>query len=157
MSLITVIGDRSLNSKLLLYASRHIPSLIIDCANAANPHSIFPDVPIERMNQIYVIELELLYKFRDVLLRLPSMINKLGLRCTIVTTSDGLFNYQDEIENNDIIEHSWELMRQIGSKKTIIVGVSYGSIHEKFAKKYSHRIGVIKDGAYCAKSTKDGR
>ena len=138
MALIGVIGDSGsyVNRKLLLYASKNTPSLVIDCANAANPHSLFPEVSAEKMGDIYVVELEMLYKFRDVMLKVPFFIRDLKARCVIVTTSDHLFNYQDEVENNNIIEHTWELMKQIGKANTVVVGIEDGSVHEPFAERY---------------------
>jgi len=146
MALVGVIGSsgNSLNRKLLHLASTKTPSLIIDCANVANPHSLFPKVDIDIMNNIYVIELELLYKFRDVLLRVPSIVRRLKLNRIIVTTSDHLFNYQDELENRNVIEHSWELMGKIGDLTTIVVGVKSKSIHLKYIK-YCHKVFRLKD------------
>jgi len=155
MSLIAIISNnkQSINRKLLLYASKHTPSLIIDCANVANPHSLSD----ANLHEIYVIELELLYKFRDVLLRVPSLVRQIKAKKIIVTTSDHLFNYQDEKENNNIIEHAWELMRKIGEKYTIVVGLKENSMHEKFAKKYAHLLGVDQNRTYSIKPTYDGR
>ena len=158
MGLIGIQGnsESAINRKLLLYASQHLPALIIDCANAANPHSLYPTVPFEHMNRMFVIELELLYKFRDVLLRIPGMAKKLRVQCIVITTSDHLFNYQDKEENQNIFRHSWELMQSIGEKHTIVVGIRKGSLHEPFAQKYCHRLGVL-DGTYRNEPAHDGR
>ena len=149
-------GESSLNRKLMLYASKNLPSLVIDCANAANPHSLFPAVDLDKLGQIYVIELELLYKFRDVLLRVPSIIRRLGIKCVIVTTSDHLFNYQDELENHNVMEHAWHLMKIISKKHNIIVGIKAGSVHLKFASKYCDKLGRD-NGTHCFESKNDGR
>lgn len=156
MVLMGIIGSSSsyVNHRLLMYASNHAPSLVIDCANAANPHSLYPAVPMEKMSQVYVIELELLYKFRDVLLRVPSIIKKMYIKSIVITTSDHLFNYQDKIENHNIIQHSWELMRAIGNKKAVLVGLTPS--HLKYAKKYCHKLGVVKNRAYSIKPAHDG-
>ncbi len=156
MTLIGIVGNSGsyINHKLLLYAANHSPSLIIDCANSANPHSIYPSISLEKMAQVYVIELELLYKLRDVLLQTPLIIKKKGIKCIIVTTSDHLFHYQDEIENQNIIEHSWELMKDIGKSNLILVGLTPS--HLKYAKKYCNKVGVVKNRTYSIKPTYDG-
>lgn len=151
MSLIGVLGGKGLNKCIIAMAAKNTPSLIIDCANAADPHSLFPDVELEKMGQIYVIELELLYKFRDVLLRVPAIAKQRGIKMIAITTSDHLFNYQDERENNNIIEHSWLLMRKIGQSYPVIVGISEGSVHMKFAMKYCHKLGVERNGTHSCK------
>ena len=157
MVLIGIIGNSCsyINHKLLLYAANHTPSLVIDCANAANPHFLYPSVPLEKMSQVYVIELELLYKFRDVLLRVPLFIKNKNIKSVIVTTSDHLFHYQDEIENKNVIEHSWELMKLIGKSNVVLIGLSPS--HIKYAKKYCNKIGVVKNRTYSIKPAYDGR
>ena len=157
MTLIGIIGNSGsfINHKLLLYAANHTPSLVIDCANAANPHFLYPSVSLEKMSQVYVIELELLYKFRDVLLRVPSLIKNRNIKSVIVTTSNHLFHYQDEIENQNLIEHSWELMKSIGKNNLVLVGLAPSYL--KYAKKYCDRLGVVKNRAYSFKPAYDGR
>jgi len=144
MALVGWISDSGsfVNHALLLYAAEHIPCLIIDCANAANPHALFPEVPLENMSQIYVIELELLYKFRDVLIQAPRFLDRLEAKHLVVTTPGVLFNYQDELENHNIMEQAWELMRSLGNSYTVVVGVLRNSVHHSFAQNYCHTLEV---------------
>ncbi|MBD3309966.1 hypothetical protein GF351_01970 [Candidatus Woesearchaeota archaeon] len=153
MALVGMIGNSgsSLNLRLIMHAARYTPSLIIDCANSADPHAFFPDVNIEQMMNMYIIEVEMLYKFRDIFLKVPDMIRKMGIRITVITASDHLFNYQDEIENRNISQHSWELMRKIGEKHPVIVGVKLGSVHQRFAEQYCHRLGGDNDRTHSLK------
>lgn len=152
MVLLTIVSSsaRFLNRKLIFHAARKKPSLIIDCANCANPHLFYPNLTIEDFNELYVIELELLYKFRDVLLRVPSIMKKIRGSTVVVTTSNHLFNYQDELENRNIIEHSWEIMEIIGKRYDVIAGITFDSVHLSFAKKYSHKLEVEKIGSHCS-------
>ncbi len=147
MTLTVIVGNnRHLNTKLLLYAAANVPSLVIDCANCANPHKLFPKVTIEQLSKIYVVELELLYKFRDVLLRVPSIAKQKEIKTIVVTISDFLFHYQDEIENNNITEHCWELLHEIGKKYEIVAGLDYNSKQIEFAKRFADRLGDEKWG-----------
>jgi hypothetical protein len=112
----------SLNRNLLLYAVRNRPSLVIDCANAANPHSLFPEVEQEELVDVYVIPIELIYAFRDVLKIVPGIADRLGVRCIVITPFNGLFHYDDERENENIIRHAWELMNRLGERYEVVVG-----------------------------------
>ncbi len=122
----------------MLFAARHRPSLIIDCANAANPHALFPEVPMEALHDIYVVELELLYKFRDVLKKAPDIVGSIGAKCVAITTFEGLFHYRDEEENYNIHEHAWELMRELSQHAPVLVGITPKQKH--FALRYCDKI-----------------
>ncbi|MBS3109791.1 hypothetical protein J4227_04655 [Candidatus Woesearchaeota archaeon] len=128
-----------MDRKLLLHAFDSLPCLVIDCANAANPHALFPDAPLEKFNSVYIIEVEMLYKFRDVLKRLFGMAKKTGAETVIITSFRHLFNYQDEIENANIYEQCWRIMKKAGTKCRIIVSVHQSQ--EKMARKYCDFLG----------------
>jgi hypothetical protein len=118
-------GSRSsLNRKLLLYAVKNRPSLVIDCANAANPHVLFPEVQLEELDSVYVIPVELIYTFRDVLKKVRGIAERLGVKCIVITPFNGLFHYDDERENRGVMEHAWELMRGLAERYEVVVGVS---------------------------------
>jgi hypothetical protein len=159
MVLIGIVGNSgsSVNQFLLMHAAKNIPSLIIDCANAADPHRLYPSVPLERMSRIYVLEVELLYKFRDILVKTPFFMRRFSAKCLVVTTAEHLFHYQDEVENNQVIEHSWELMKEVAREHTVVVGLKHGSTHFSFAQKFCTRIKEVRDGAYCRKPAHHGR
>ncbi len=126
------------NVKLLKFAARHPPSLVVDCANAADPHKLYPGVTLEQLSKVYVVELELLYKFRDVLLRVPSIMRKIGGDYVVVTTSNHLFHYQNEKENHDILEHAWQILRFLSRRYKIIAGVA--PEHMGYAKRYCDKL-----------------
>lgn len=138
MALIGLIGknQRCINHDLINCAINALPAILIDCANSADPHRYYPQVNLEIMQRIYVFELELLHKFRDVLRRVPLYAKKLEAKIIVVTTSDHLLNYHNEKENRDVNIHAWELMRRIGDSHEIVVGVFPYSEQYIFAKKY---------------------
>ncbi|MCA9404528.1 MAG: hypothetical protein KC897_12140 [Candidatus Omnitrophica bacterium] len=135
-----VSPTRTINYELLRYAARQAPALVVDCANAADPHRLYPEFPHETLGQIYVIELELLYKFRDILKNAPRYAARVRARTVVVTTCDYLFHYQDPEENRDIHHHCWELMRGLGQTYDVRVGILAHSEHLEFAQKYCDRV-----------------
>ena len=104
------------------------------------PHRFYPQIGIEELQRIYIFELELLHKFRDVLRYLPLYAKQLGVTSIIVTTSDHLINYQDEEENKDIYLHAWQLLRQISRNYNVVAGVSRDSAQYRLALKYCGKI-----------------
>lgn len=135
-----VSPTRTINYELLRYAAQQAPAMVIDCANAADPHRLYPEFSHETLNQIYVVELELLYKFRDILKNAARYADKVRARSVIVTTSDFLFHYQDPEENQNIHHHCWELMRQLGQIYDVRVGVLANSEHLSLAQNYCDRL-----------------
>jgi hypothetical protein len=99
---------------LLQYAIDSAPSLIIDCSNCADPTSI------GAWDNVFVIEVELLYAFRDVLMKLPELINELGVDCVVITRLTHLFSYQNEIEDKQIGQHCLELIRELSKRYNIM-------------------------------------
>lgn len=64
------------SQELINYALKNTPSLIIDCANAADPHTYFPYHDEECFENTYVLPVDLLYKFRDSLLQTQEFIQE---------------------------------------------------------------------------------
>jgi hypothetical protein len=138
-----IVGNRyDVNKSLLKYAVENSPSLFIDCANCANPHKLFPQFQYEQLNDVYVMEVELLYTFRDVLKLLPKTADRLGTKTIIITTFGGLFNYDDTAENDDVLEHAWSIIRKIGKDYNIIIGLK----ENRYGKYCSE---VIPHGPHC--------
>lgn len=102
--------------ELLLYAVDHTPSLIIDCANWANPHSLFGRVELDQLEQVYVVEVELLYKFRDILKKADELAEEVGAGTIVITPFNYLFNYQNEKENKKIIIHCLQIIKKLSDK-----------------------------------------
>jgi hypothetical protein len=133
MALIAFKGaSEAVNQRLLLYAAEHAPSLIIDCANCANPHAL----PF--FDGVFVVQSEMLYKFRDTLKHFSAIVRSLVINCVVITTFDRLFNYGNDEENIAVFEHIWELIPCLGYD--VFIGICAGSIHEDFARKHSGKI-----------------
>lgn len=130
MSLVGLKGDR--DHHVIDLAIQNQPSLIIDCANKASPHSFFPQYLPENLNNVYVIEVDLIYSFRDVLKNAKRYVKELGAKLVVVTSFDYLFNYGDEEENREVLEHTWELMQELAREVDVVVSTG----KDKLAKRY---------------------
>ncbi|MFH1401216.1 MAG: hypothetical protein ABIH41_06900 [Nanoarchaeota archaeon] len=146
MALIGIKGkDHAVNTWLITYAIRHTPSLVLDCANHANPHCLPIETPLEALQQTYVVNIDLIYMLRDILLHAPYIARRRGAQCVIITTFRTLFHYSDKDENKDIYEHAWELMAALGEEYDVIVGIRG---QEEYAQKHCDRILEGIDGAH---------
>lgn len=128
------------NHTLIVHAAEHLPALVVDCANCADPHRFYPAIGLAQLQQIYVFELELLHKFRDVLRRLPLYAKRLQVQSIIITTSDHLINYRDEEENKNLYLHAWQLMNKLGQNYNVIAGIVRDSPQYPLALKYAQTI-----------------
>jgi hypothetical protein len=139
MALIGIHGDpKEVNTNVMFTALEREPTLVIDCANGANPHAFYPFVTEEAFHSTYVVEVELIYKLRDVIKQAPKMMRKLGVQSVFVTTFHRLFAYDNDEENQAIYEHTWILLSELATRYTVMVG-----IHDKqleTARKYCHEI-----------------
>ncbi|MCB9362809.1 hypothetical protein H6504_05210 [Candidatus Woesearchaeota archaeon] len=120
--------------KFLLEAFKEKPSLIIDCANSADPHRVFPQVMPEEMHDVYVMNAEAIYRYRDTLKQVPYWARRLAIKSIIVTSTRILFSYDDEEENHDVFVQCWELLKDISQRYKVIVEV--GRKEAAFARKY---------------------
>ena len=118
---------RGSNQSLLLYAIRHRPSLIIDCNNCADPHTIYKHATLEEFENVYVIEVELLYAFRDVLKALPRFIHELKVSCVVITAFHYLINYHNKHENKEVARHCFEIIESLSKNHNIILGMQDGT------------------------------
>jgi hypothetical protein len=138
MALKSLRGDRKkVNPLILSYAVKNKPALIIDCANCANVLAIAPYVNVDELDKVFVIELEMLYKFRDTLLETEKTAKNLGVSLIVVTTIGRMFNYNDEYENKMINFQIWEILRELGEEFEVLVGVEFGSVHDPLSIAYS--------------------
>ncbi len=144
MPLISLKGDSAeINKQLLLKALAGTPSLIIDCGNSADPHALFPYAREEQLYDVYVMNAEAIYRFRDALRLAPCWAERLGIRCLVITTMHALFSYDDEEENCNVLENCWELMKGLSMKYKVYVGIARNSMHEKFAENFSDSISEM--------------
>lgn len=137
MTLTAFRGSYSaVNTALLLYAAENTPSLILDCSNCANPHKLFPAVQEDKLTNMFVVNIDIIYKLRDTLKTTNTMAQSVGAKHIIITIFNELFDYDNKEENLEIFKHSWELITQLSDKYKVIVGVQRGTLHEEFAQKY---------------------
>ena len=139
MVLIGLHGNpKDVNTQLMFKALEQEPTLVIDCANSANAQEYKAFVDEESFKSTYVVEVDLIYKFRDTIRNIPTMARRVGVNTIIVTTFNRLSTLESEGKNQEIFEHAWVLLSELSTQHTVIVGV-----HEKqlaFAQKYCHRI-----------------
>lgn len=107
------------NDDLIIIALKNPPSLIIDAGNAANPHRFYNHM--ENFRSTYVVAVDAIYRFRDTLLHADDMAKKIGAGVIVVTHFDKLFNFQDDMENRDVLEHCREIITRLSGRYDIYV------------------------------------
>jgi len=116
------LKGKNVNFELIMHAIENTPSLILDCANYANPHLFYPFVNPDNFREVYVIPVDAIYRFRDTLKQAGQTAEKLRARCIVITTFDRLFSYDDPEENRNIIEHAWNIIDALSEKHEVLVG-----------------------------------
>jgi len=106
---------------LIEYALNHPPSLVIDCANCANPHKFYTRAPYENFKKTYVIAVDAIYRFRDTLKSAGQIADKLGVKTIIITSYKYLYNFNDEEEVQDVIAHCKEIISELNKKYLVLV------------------------------------
>lgn len=114
--LIAITGD---NKKLLEIALEKRPSLIIDCGNSADPYTVQTDE--DALKEVYVINAEAIYRFRDALKKTSQILIELNLKVLVITTISVLFSYDDPVEDDDVISHCWEIIKEISKDTDVFV------------------------------------
>lgn len=116
----TVQGPQSHTNKILLrLALENRPSLLVDCSRAANPYSI--KIPrSHRMREVYVVEVEMLYKYRDTIKALPLFLQQTRAKTVIVTATDTLFDYSSSEETRMIKRNAKKRLQYVAKTKNVI-------------------------------------
>lgn len=109
---------------------QNLPCLILDCANIMDPHRIAGSLPLEKFFQVHVIEIEMLYKFRDVLKNINNYLDKTGAKTLVITRVSHLMNYQNEYENKSIYFQCGKMINEISKSVDVYVG---NELEEKWA------------------------
>jgi hypothetical protein len=144
MPLIAMKGDsKSVNRRLLLEAFETPPSLILDCGNCADSHALFPMIREEQLHDVYVMNAEAIYRFRDALRQIFYWAQKLKIKSIIITTIHALFSYDDDIENYNVLMHCWELMKELSGRYPLYVGIASDKMHLDFAERFSDNIILV--------------
>lgn len=142
--LISYSGDRkSVNRKLLMESFTNTPSLILDCGNAADVHSLFGKIDENLLHKVYVINLEAIYRFRKGLELSPKFVKEFGIKQIVITTISILFSYDNEVENYNILEHCWELMKTISKTTPIKVGIGTSKMHHNFSNTFADKLSKV--------------
>ncbi|MCF7861735.1 hypothetical protein K9M79_05800 [Candidatus Woesearchaeota archaeon] len=141
MVLTAVVGKHKIvNKEIFRYAFDSLPSIVLDCANTANPHSFYPKVTIEDLSRVYVISVDALYRFRDSLKYIPKLAKQLKPKSIIITSFEHLFNYDDKLEIHNINVQAWDIILDFSKKYDTYIAVNIKSVHIKFAKRYCDKI-----------------
>lgn len=82
---------------------------------------------MEELGKVYVMEAEMLYKFRDSLRRIA--YTRPPVKTIVITTVTHLFNYDDELENKNILEHCSVLIKSLARKYKVVMAwdIQYGA------------------------------
>lgn len=116
-----LVGVRkNVDKKLLSYASEHTPSLVIDCGKSLD---LIPPFFPKEDNNVFFMKADLLYTLKDVLSEAGTIANSLGVKTIVITTFHKLFNFEEILENINIIQQLWELMENLGKDFDVLVGV----------------------------------
>jgi hypothetical protein len=107
-------------------------SLIIDCANCACPHTMQKLCGEEILENCRIIEVELYYKFRDVLLK---VLEETSFDMVCVTPLRGLMTYQNKEEDESLVEQGILLLKRLSVKKDIVICCTKGSVITKILRK----------------------
>jgi len=129
------VRGKNANACVVKYAVEQSPSLIVDCANAADPIRLRLTNRVQ-LAQSRIIPAESLYRFRETLRVLPSLINQGEL--VAITAFHHLFGYDDEEENNNITLFSWQQLSALAMNTEVIVTVPEQFI--RLSKKFCSRI-----------------
>jgi hypothetical protein len=138
--MLTILNGPDSNYKLMLLAFEKPPCLVIDCANYSDPHRFFGTVPEEKLDRVYVLNAEAIYRFRDTLKMVPYWLERLKIKNVFVTTIGTLFSYDDSEEDMEVIENCWEIMRQLSAKYDVYAAADQTGKYKAFPEKYSDRM-----------------
>ena len=126
MPCIYIKGPRKKTNTILLEkAVQFQPSLLIDCSRAANPYRLRGVGP-EDFQHVYVIEVEMLYKLRDVVDSIPCIIHEKNIRTVVITDWSSVFHYQNEYENRILRKR---IHTKIDSLNARVFTVSISNLH----------------------------
>lgn len=121
MTITPVRGTREATNKALLKtAITNQPSLLIDCSRAANPYSVTGYAP-EDMADVYIIEVEMLYKFRDTIRETPRFMHKTGATTLLVTDTSTLFDYDNHEENTVIRRNAAKRLQRLSHDHDVYI------------------------------------
>jgi hypothetical protein len=132
-----IVGERKVvNYQLAEIAAKYRPTLVFDTGNFMNPHKLHPHIPLEQFTQIYVIEIQLLYKFLSALQQHKRIIPE-HTKTICVTSFHMLMNYQNDIENNAVLEQCLEILRTLAKTYRVYIGVQPNTKLHQLVKQHA--------------------
>jgi len=117
---------------LVQLALDRAPTLLLDCSTSANAHAHIAED--QAFHNVYVVEIELIYKLRDVLRETKLLVRRFQPKFIILTTFNRLFNYQDEEENLHIYTQCWNMITELSQEYNVIAGIPNRGMQHAFAK-----------------------
>lgn len=146
----TAIGN---DEALLLQAVlRGKKCLFIDAANCANPYKLLGVVDEFQLKNVFVMNAEAIYRFKDTLLAAQKWMRELGCSELYVSSIGGLFSYDDQKENEEIIRHCYYILADLAQYYSVHIALD--TRYEKIIRECAHRVvsGDEHYGSYGFKS-----
>jgi hypothetical protein len=138
--LFCIVGDfKTINRQLIMLALDNTPAVLIDPANFADIHR-FKDFDILQYANLYVLEVDSLYRFIPTLKKLSKLARQFNTKNIFITSFTKLFNYDNPDEDRDVYVHAWEIISNTASDHDIYVAVEIDSIHQHLARLNDARI-----------------
>lgn len=134
---IVAYTSKQANDEVMYYAARNTPAVLIDCANAADPHKYHPYIDAETLNEIFVVGIDVLYNLPIVLRKSPQYLTENNSKTLCITNPEYLFHYQDQEENSDLRRIVWQLLSKLSTTYDIHIALKHNSPHVVWAKKYA--------------------
>ena len=107
---------------LLEQALKFNPSLFIDSTNCANPHKLYPKYTEQELANVLIIPTESLYRFRNAILQLPTLVKEYNVKAILLTPFNKLFDYNDKVENKNILNFAREQLEELAKEHLVILG-----------------------------------
>ncbi len=132
-----LLGIKAKNEYLVNSAFEELPSIIFDCENCVKPHrfSCYYDL----FDEVYVLEVELLYKFRKAIKNIPIYKEKLKVKRVVITNFRHLFDHGNIDEKVDVLEDALKELKIVSKDITIIIGIE-GVLQRSLANRYCDEV-----------------
>lgn len=129
-----LVGLHGMGARLVHLALERAPALIIDCANIADTHLYTGWHPEHVFHDTYVLEIDLLYKFRDCIPVARRSVREHGIRFIAVTSFKHLFDYGSDVENYNVVCHAWERLSSFEETVVVDVPQKYREVAERYCE-----------------------
>ena len=132
-----LIGVNIKNEYLVKSAFEVVPSLIFDCENCVNLHRFSEYYDL--FENVYVLEVELLYKFRKAVKQIPKYQKKLSVKRVVITNFRHLFDHGCIDERVDVLEDAWSNLKKVSRDIEVIIGIQ-GILQRSIALRYCDKV-----------------